>query len=312
MKVWRSVGAGTASRPRRCAPPPELPSAPLRYRHRGQRSTRGTPGPAVRTAGGHAGELAHACTRMHTHAHTCTRVHMRAHGCTSIYMQPTRIHIQPTRIRTHPHTSTAMHMQPHTSTCVHTHAHTPTCLHTHSHACTHTHTHAHTPTPMHMHARGHPRPVQAHAGPGHAWARVGCAVTASLTQGTHRDLHTHGECHTQCTHSSRAARAQHHEGMAAGSGQDVCNECDHGAGVSVCAHTCGCCMFPCTCVLQHMTVYAHVCAHLHMSIYTCVCPCAHISAVSVPQPRVCSHTRMQPPEPTRMSTHVRAHVCRGT
>lgn len=302
MKVWRSVGAGTASRPRRCAPPPELPSAPLRYRHRGQRSTRGTPGPAVRTAGGHAGELAHACTHMPTHAHACTCVHTDVQASTC----------NPHASTYSPHASARIHTHPPVCTCSHTPPHACTHMHTHPHACTHTHTHAHTPTPMHMHARGHPRPVQAHAGPGHAWARVGCAVTASLTQGTHRDLHTHGECHTQHTHSSCAARAQHHEGMAAGSGQDVCNECDHGAGVCVCAHTCGCCMFPCTCVLQHMTVYAHVCAHLHMPIYTCVCPCAHISAVSVPQPRVCSHTRMQPPEPTRMSTHVRAHVCRGT
>lgn len=71
MKVWRSVGAGTASRPRRRAPPPgasALPSGLLRYRHRGQRGHR---------------------ARINTRARPCTTMHIRVEACTRMHMQPT-------------------------------------------------------------------------------------------------------------------------------------------------------------------------------------------------------------------------------
>ncbi|XP_014727695.1 PREDICTED: skin secretory protein xP2-like [Sturnus vulgaris] len=77
MKVWRSVGAGTASRPRRRAPPPASSRSPAP-----RLGTRTAPAPrlaapgAPRRARAHVGLQAHGLRVAHTHA----RGHTSTHG----------------------------------------------------------------------------------------------------------------------------------------------------------------------------------------------------------------------------------------
>lgn len=315
MKVWRSVGAGTASRPRRRAPPPAPPSSPA------PRSGTGTGGsgvPAAPPSPQYAQREGTPGTRgsLHTRALTCTHMHMRAHGCTCVYMQPTRIHIQPTHIHMHPHASTAMHMQPHASTRVHTHAHTPTCMHT----LTRMHTHPHPGTCMPVGTHAPCRLTQALGTRGH--------VRAVRSQPASRRAHTHTGICTRigsATHSTRTAHVPPGHSTTRGWPRDPARMCAMSVtAVQACAcvhiRVAAACVPMHVCAAAHACVCTRVCTSAHVYLHVCVPMCTHQHRVRAPATRVLPHTYATPRAHTyehtctgtRVQRHVSAHPCPQT
>lgn len=305
----------------RLSPPPprsasraaELPSAPLRYRHRGQRSTRGTPVPAVRAAGGHAGhagELAHACTHVHTSAHACARMYMRLHAT-----------------HTHPHTA---HTHPHASARIHSYAHAATRLRTRAHTCTHTHMHAHTLTRMHTHPHpGTCMPVGTHA-PCRLTQALGTRghVRAVRSQPASRRAHTHTGICTRigsATHSTRTAHVPPGHSTTRGWPWDPARMCAMSVtAVQACAcvhiRVAAACVPMHMCAAEHDCVCTRVCTSAHVYLHVCVPMCTHQHRVRAPATRVLPHTYATPRAHTyehtctgtRVQRHVSAHPCPQT
>lgn len=226
MKVWRSVGAGTASRPRRRAPPPAPPRSPAP--RSGTRTRTGVSGTA-----GHRGdsqrERAQPVHAMHTRGHTAHRAHMGT-----------------------------LHTRVCTGTCGRTRAHPPLGRLGHTHDILGTHGHLQ-PTGMRT-PRGTFRLAQAYSTCEHIRdiRSHTCLFKAHMQSHTHVLTHT-GTPHTACIHTDSdhqgTASRQTHAG--------VCLQAPAGMSeVSVTVvRMCACVWLLHMSGSMRMQLYTHACAH---------------------------------------------------